>query len=64
MIEVGDGQGAVTRFGERPDDIGLCLFDVMMPKMRGIGASETVRTLRPDVRVLFESGNSAELLDG
>jgi len=35
-----------------------------MPKMRGIGAIEAVRTLRPDVRVLYVSGYSAELLYG
>ncbi|HEY6838796.1 MAG TPA: ATP-binding protein, partial [Geobacteraceae bacterium] len=56
VIEAGDGEEAVARFRERPEEIRLCLFDVVMPKMRGAEACEEIRRIRPGTRVLFMSG--------
>ncbi|MCK7479616.1 MAG: ATP-binding protein [Candidatus Moduliflexus flocculans] len=53
VIEAANGQEALDLYKENQGTIDLLLFDVVMPKMNGREAFEKIRTLRPDVRVLF-----------
>ncbi|MBI5442305.1 MAG: PAS domain-containing protein, partial [Deltaproteobacteria bacterium] len=58
-----DGQNAVQQFAADPDWIDLALMDLIMPKKGGREASEEIRALRPQTRVLFVSGYSAEFIE-
>ena len=40
------------------------IFDVIMPKMNGREAYEEIRKVRPDIRALFTSGYTGDILGG
>jgi CheY-like chemotaxis protein len=62
VIAVNDGEEAVSAFMENKDRIQLLLFDLMMPKKSGREAADEIRNIKPDVRVLFASGYSPDML--
>jgi two-component system cell cycle sensor histidine kinase/response regulator CckA len=62
VIVAMDGNEAVRAFKENRDRIGLLLFDVIMPRKNGKDAFEEIRTIRPDIKVLFISGYSADMI--
>jgi len=62
VIEAANGQEALDLYKEYQGTIDLLLFDVVMPKMNGREAFEEIRTLRPDMRVLFTSGYTSDAL--
>ena len=57
-----DGRQAVELFREHGDRIGLVLMDIIMPNMNGMEACAEIKALRPEVKVLFLSGYTAEFL--
>ena len=57
-----DGNDAIKEFRENRDRIRLLLFDVIMPRKNGKDAYEEIRTIRPDIKVLFISGYSADVI--
>ena len=64
VIEARDGLEAVAKFRQSRDLIKLLLFDLVMPKMNGKDAFEAIRALAPDVKVLYSSGYTREILSG
>jgi two-component system NtrC family sensor kinase len=64
VIEAGDGEEAVRKYREHEDDIHLLLFDIAMPRRNGRSAYDEIHGLRPDLRVIFISGYSAEEIRG
>ncbi len=60
VVDARDGEEAVARFRERPREIGLCLFDMIMPKRKGPEAFAEIRAIDPAARVLFMSGHPAD----
>ncbi|MEP6733705.1 MAG: PAS domain S-box protein [bacterium] len=60
IIDVADGASALVAAAE--NDIDLVLSDVMMPGMLGTTLVEELRRRDPNVRVLFMSGHSAEIV--
>jgi PAS domain S-box-containing protein len=62
VVEAVDGEDAVARFREHGADIGMLLFDVIMPNRNGKEAYDAIRALRPEVKVLFVSGYAGDLL--
>lgn len=60
MITADNGQEAVRRFQENRVD--LVLMDVIMPIMNGMESYRIIKERIPDVRILFTSGYSAEIL--
>jgi two-component system cell cycle sensor histidine kinase/response regulator CckA len=62
VIEAVNGEDAVEKFSANADSISLVILDVVMPKMNGRQAFESIRALRPDVRVIFMSGYTAEIV--
>jgi hypothetical protein len=62
VIEASDGEEAVRRFIENMEDIRLLLIDVVMPKKDGKKVYEEVLPLKPDVKTLFMSGYTANII--
>lgn len=61
VITAENGQDAVRLFKENRVD--MLLMDVMMPVMNGVEAYRMIRETSPEIRVLFTSGYTAEVLD-
>ncbi len=61
VITAENGQEAVHHFKENRVD--MLLFDVIMPVMNGVEAYRIIKGIAPDVRVLFTSGYTDEVLD-
>ncbi|MBI5674550.1 MAG: response regulator [Nitrospirae bacterium] len=59
VIETVDGEDAVAKFKENKERIKLLLFDVIMPKMNGKEAYEEIKLIRPEIKVIFTSGYTA-----
>jgi len=51
----------VARFREH-EDISLVLSDMVMPKKNGKEMLNDIRRIKPDVKVLFISGYSADVM--
>jgi PAS domain S-box-containing protein len=62
VIEAVDGEDAVEKFTAYADAIHLVILDVVMPRLNGREAFDAIRAIRPDVRVIFMSGYSAETI--
>jgi PAS domain S-box-containing protein len=62
VIEAVNGVDAVLKFSENRHAIDLILLDVIMPRMNGREAREEILKIRRDVKVLFMSGYSGDIL--
>ena len=62
VLEAVDGADAVRQFVQHKDEIDLLLFDVVMPGKNGKEAYEEIRRLRQDVKVLFTSGYTGDIV--
>jgi PAS domain S-box-containing protein len=63
VIEAVNGVDAVTRFKENLQSIDAVLLDVVMPRMNGREACDEIRRIRPEVKILFMSGYSGDILE-
>ncbi len=62
VIEAMDGEDAVRQFTSHQDMIQLLLLDVIMPRKNGKQASEEIRKIKPEVKVIFTSGYPADVI--
>jgi two-component system cell cycle sensor histidine kinase/response regulator CckA len=62
VIAARNGAEAVQLFSDHVEDISLVLMDVVMPGLGGREASERIRLLDPDARILFTSGSTERVL--
>jgi PAS domain S-box-containing protein len=62
VLEAANGSDALAVYLENRDRIDLLIFDVIMPKMNGREAYEEIRKVFPDVRALFTSGYTGDIL--
>lgn len=62
VIQASDGEEAVRKFIENKEAIELLVFDIIMPKKNGKEAFEEIKKLRPDIKVLFVSGYTADII--
>lgn len=64
VLEAGSGRQALKVVEAHPERIDLLLTDMVMPEgMSGKDLADCLRHARPDMRVLFTSGYSVELLN-
>ncbi|UCG78202.1 MAG: response regulator, partial [Nitrospirota bacterium] len=63
VIECKDGESAVNRYLTNRDKISFCILDVVMPNKNGKQVHDEIVTLDPDMKVLFISGYSADIID-
>jgi CheY-like chemotaxis protein len=62
VILAHDGEDAVEKFKTESEKIDIIVMDMIMPGKSGKEAYEEIRKIRPDVRILFMSGYSPDLL--
>jgi two-component system, cell cycle sensor histidine kinase and response regulator CckA len=61
-LEATDGRDGIDNFLKNKETIDLVLLDVVMPTMNGKEACEEIRKVRPDVKVIFMSGYTMDVL--
>ena len=62
VIEARDGDAALDAFIKNKDEIHLLLLDVIMPKKNGKEVYDEIKKLRPDIKAIFISGYSADII--
>jgi signal transduction histidine kinase/CheY-like chemotaxis protein len=62
VIVAVDGEDALNKFKEHKERIQLLIVDVIMPKMHGKDVCEAIRKINKDVRVIFSSGYTADII--
>ena len=62
VIDAVNGRNAVEKFREHQDEIKLVILDVVMPEENGKEAYEEIRTMRHDIKALFMSGYTADVV--
>ena len=62
VIEAVDGEDAVNKFNEQSAAVDLLVFDIIMPKKNGKDAYLEIKQKRPDIKVLFTSGYTADII--
>jgi CheY-like chemotaxis protein len=62
VIEASDGDEATAVAEEYAGEIHLLLTDVVMPGISGKEASERMKEVRPNLKVLFMSGYTADVI--
>jgi CheY-like chemotaxis protein len=62
VIIAANGEEALVKFVENRELIQLLLLDVIMPKKNGMEVYEEIRKIVPDIKVLFTSGYTADII--
>ncbi len=62
VILANDGKDAVEKFKVGKENIAAIVMDMIMPRKSGKEAYEEIRNIRADVKVIFMSGYSPDLL--
>jgi CheY-like chemotaxis protein len=58
-----DGEDALERYLEHDDDISLLILDVIMPKRNGKQVYDIISRTRPDIKTIFISGYTADIVE-
>jgi CheY-like chemotaxis protein len=64
VLEAPSGEDAVVALGNFPGTIALLVTDMIMPGMSGSVLAAQLRDSLPDLKVLYISGYTEDLLDG
>jgi PAS domain S-box-containing protein len=62
VIEAADGAEAVRKFMDNREKINLLVLDIVMPKKNGKEAYQEIKKARPDIKALFTSGYTADIV--
>ncbi len=62
VLEASDGSEALKLFEERGAEIHALLTDVIMPRMNGHELAMRLKAIRPDIKVLYMSGYTDDVL--
>ncbi len=63
VIAASDGQDAVDKFSCNKDAVRLVILDMMMPNKNGKEVYEFIRSIKPEIRVLFASGYASDVFE-
>ncbi len=61
--EAPDGEEAIRVFTAHKGNIDLLILDVIMPKKNGKVVYDTIKKMSPDIKALFISGYTADIID-
>jgi CheY-like chemotaxis protein len=64
VLEARDGWDAIEKFIQNKDRINLVILDVVMPKKNGNEAYNEIRKIKEDVKALFTSGYTGDIVLG
>ena len=62
VIEAEDGEDGLHQYRSFGEQIDCLLLDVIMPKKNGREVYEEIRRLRPDIKALFTSGYTTDII--
>ena len=62
VIEAVDGEDAISKFLKHKRKVDLIMLDVVMPRKNGKEVYQYVRKVRPDIKALFTSGYTADVI--
>src|SRR5262249_19307735 len=62
VLEASEGAEALEVFAQRRDSISLLLTDMVMPRMSGRELAEKIHELRPELKVIYMSGYTDDVL--
>jgi DNA-binding response OmpR family regulator len=62
VLEAVNGEDAVAAFERHKDLVRLVVLDVIMPKKSGKEAGDAIKAIMPDVRTLYTSGYTADVI--
>jgi PAS domain S-box-containing protein len=62
VIEAVDGEDAIHKMRKYKDVVRLVVIDVIMPKKSGKEVREEIKKIAPDMRVLFTSGYTSDII--
>lgn len=62
VIEACDGEDVITKFNNNKEKIDMLLLDTVMPKKDGKEAYEEISRTKPDIKALFMSGYSEDII--
>ncbi len=62
IIEAVDGQDALDKLMEHRAEVDILATDVVMPKIDGKTLYEEIRKIRPDMKALFMSGYTKDII--
>jgi signal transduction histidine kinase/CheY-like chemotaxis protein len=62
VLEASDGEEALRVYARRGPEIQLVLTDMVMPRMTGRELGEKLRSLTPDLKIIYMSGYTDDVL--
>lgn len=62
LIEAVDGRDAIKQYMNYEGKVDLLILDVIMPGINGVEVYESIKSLNPDIKVIFTSGYSSDFL--
>lgn len=62
VIEAADGEEAMGKFLDNGKRIDILVFDIIMPKKNGKETYLEIKKIRPDIKALFMSGYTADMV--
>ncbi len=62
VIEARNGEEAVENFKQNRDRVRLVILDVVMPGLSGKDAYAAISGIKPDAKIIFQSGYPADLM--
>jgi PAS domain S-box-containing protein len=62
VVEAIDGEDAISKFLKHKRKVDLVMLDVVMPRKNGKEVYQYVRKVRPDIKALFTSGYTADVI--
>jgi PAS domain S-box-containing protein len=63
VLEAVDGEDGLSMFTKHRESIQLIISDVVMPNKHGREMYEEVKKTNPDIKIIFMSGYSADVID-